>query len=183
MNKKHGITIRKAYKDYEPPFDVVATVNRLLNGVPPKRLAGLKTVVVSSSLNLSKKVRKAKAKARGRSYELGKRRGSYHQKWRNEPAWIELLVDNILRHWQRSLFHFTLFRDLAVAETLFHEIGHHIHDTQAPEYKEKEDVADKWERRLTRHYCRRRYWYLIPFFLLLRFILKPLEVLRKRRKN
>ncbi len=183
MNKKHCITIREAYKDYKPPFDVVATVNRLLNGIPPKYLAGLKTVVVSSSQNLSKKVRKAKAKARGKSYELGKRRGSYHQKWKNEPAWITLLVDNMLRHWQQSLFHFTFFRDIAVSETLFHEIGHHIHDTRAPEYREKEDVADKWGRRLSRHYFRRRYWYLLPLFLLLRFTLKPLEVLRNRKKS
>jgi hypothetical protein len=42
MNEEHGIIIREAYKDYQPPFDVTATVHRLLNGLPQKRLAALK---------------------------------------------------------------------------------------------------------------------------------------------
>ena len=90
MNEDHGIIIREAYKDYEPPFDVVATANRLLSGVPRKRLTGLKTVVITSSQNLSKPVRKAKAHARGKAYELGTCHGRYHQKWKSEQAWIEL---------------------------------------------------------------------------------------------
>lgn len=183
MNEKHSIIIREAYKDYEPPFDVVATVNRLLNGVAQKRLAGLKTVVVASSQNLSKPVRKSKAHARGKSYELGTCRGQYHQKWKSEPAWIELWVDNILRHWPRAMLRLSFFRDLAVSDTLFHEIGHHVHYTLAPEHKEKEDVAEKWERRLNRYYYRRRYWYLFPLFLLLWLIVKPFKLLKKRKEN
>jgi hypothetical protein len=42
MNEKYNIMIREAYKDYQPPFDVITTVNRLLNGLPQKRLAALK---------------------------------------------------------------------------------------------------------------------------------------------
>lgn len=183
MNEKHDIIIREAYKNYEPPFDVVSTVNRLLNGVPRNRLTGLKTVVVSSSQNLGKKVRHAKAKARGKSYELGKCRGAYNQKQQNKPALIEIWVDNTLQHWPRGCFHFSIFRDFALSEVLFHEIGHHIHYTQAPEYKEKEDVADKWESRLNRHYYRRQYWFLVPFFSILWLIVKPIKLLIKRRKT
>ena len=183
MNEKHSIIIREAYQDYQPPFDVAATVNRLLNGVPQKRLAGLKTVVVASSQNLSKPVRKSKAHARGISYELGTCRGRYHQEWKSEPAWIELWADNILRHWPRAILCFSLLRDLAVSDVLFHEIGHHIHFTQVPEHKEREDVAEKWERRLNRHYYRRQYWHLFPLFLLLWLIMKPLKLLKKRKKD
>ena len=183
MNEEHGIIIREAYKDYEPPFDVVRIVNRLLAGVPNTRLAGLKTVVLSSSANLSKPVRKAKAHARGKSYELGKCRGRYHQKWKNESAWIELWVDNMLMSCPKPLLWVNILRDFAIADTLFHELGHHIHYSQAPEHKEKEDVADKWDKRLSRQYFRRRYWYWMPLFLLLWLILKPFGLFKKRRKN
>jgi hypothetical protein len=49
-----------------------------------------------------------------------------------------------------------------VAQTLYHEIGHHIHYTIRPEYKEKEDVADRWSKKLTAKFLRRKYWYIIP---------------------
>ena len=39
----------------------------------------------------------------------------------------------------------------------FHEIGHHVHRTVRPEYREKEDVADVWKVRLQRNYYRRRF--------------------------
>ncbi len=35
-----------------------------------------------------------------------------------------------------------LIREGKIADVLFHEIGHHIHFTCRPEYREKEDVAD-----------------------------------------
>jgi len=68
------------------------------------------------------------------------------------------------------------FADNALGEVLFHEIGHHIHTTQAPEFKECEDVAEKWRKRLTRIYFRKRYWYLLP----IAYMLYPLSWLIKR---
>lgn len=53
-------------------------------------------------------------------------------------------------------------RDLFFAPTLFHEIGHHIHKTARPEFREREDVAEDWEGKLSRRYFWRRYWYLMP---------------------
>ena len=41
---------------------------------------------------------------------------------------------------------------VAFSRTLFHELGHHIHKTQAPEHFEREDVADKWKRRVSRNF-------------------------------
>jgi hypothetical protein len=40
---------------------------------------------------------------------------------------------------------------------LFDEIGHHIHYTTRPEFREKEDVADVWKVRLENSYLRGRH--------------------------
>src|SRR5262249_23134580 len=53
-------------------------------------------------------------------------------------------------------------QDFAFGSPLFHEIGHHVHRTQAPEFRDREDVADRWRDRLLIPYFRRRYWYLVP---------------------
>src|SRR5206468_1742291 len=60
-----------------------------------------------------------------------------------------------------------------MADVLFHEIGHHIHHTARPEYREPEDVADAWMVRLRQNYYdgRHRWWrILFRFFLLKRLI-------------
>jgi hypothetical protein len=59
-------------------------------------------------------------------------------------------------------------RDAVFADVLFHEIGHHIHRTQAREFRGREGVADEWARRVGARYFSRRAWYLILFVRLLR---------------
>jgi hypothetical protein len=51
---------------------------------------------------------------------------------------------------------------IAKPELLFHQLGHHIHRVHRPEYEGKENVADKWSKRLTRKFMSKRYWYLLP---------------------
>jgi hypothetical protein len=53
-----------------------------------------------------------------------------------------------------------------VCRCLFHEIGHHTHFAIRPEYREKEDVADYWKRKLDGYFPRKRHWYLLPFAML-----------------
>jgi hypothetical protein len=55
---------------------------------------------------------------------------------------------------------FRLFRDMMIGEVLVHELGHHVHSTRLPEFREREDAAEEWGRRLINEYMRRRYWYL-----------------------
>jgi hypothetical protein len=50
-----------------------------------------------------------------------------------------------------------------IGRVLFHELGHHIHLTTRPEFKEKEDVADDWSKRLMRNAVRRRHRFMRPF--------------------
>jgi len=99
-------------------------------------------------------------------------RALYHEKWKGEPAWIEIFVDNLLEGQPTWLLFVPLFRDIVFSEVLFHELGHHIHKTLAPSHTEREDLAEKWKRRLEHHYYRRTYWYLAPLAVLLFFVTK-----------
>lgn len=113
-------------------------------------------------------------------------RGLYHEKWQGEPAWIELFIDNILSR-SAGLTWIGFLRDLLVGEVLAHEVGHHIHTTKAPEFKEREDVADEWGNRLLGRYLMRRYWYFFPLLAagnrLCKWAIRPLKRFRKRHKR
>ena len=64
---------------------------------------------------------------------------------------------------------FPLFKTYAIGETLYHEIGHHIHEMQEPGFRgRKEEIADEWGDKLMRTFLRQRYWYLAPIRILLR---------------
>ena len=156
-----NIELQEHYKDYTPPLNVSKVFRRLISGVPNERLVGLKYIILKNSKALNHKDRRRKTWSRKRKVTLSKCYGWYSEKWEGRPAHIEIIVDNILEPWPRALLYFSFFKDLLFADTLFHEIGHHIHKTQAPEYREREDVAEKWSRILSRQYFRKRYWYIM----------------------
>jgi hypothetical protein len=183
MKKVHSVIIREAYKNWSPPVHAARAVDRLLNGIPKKRLSGLESVVITNSANLSHGERKGKMKSRGRKVRMVRCGGFYYEKWKGEPAWIQLLLDNMLEQWPTWMLRVPFFRDLAFSKTLFHELGHHIHATQAPQHKEPEDVAEDWRDKLTGYYFRRQYWYLAPLFFTLWLLLKPLYWMTKKRKK
>lgn len=79
-------------------------------------------------------------------------------------------MDKTIEDYPRWLLCLGVVRDSLIAKVLFHEWGHHLHYTQAPEFRDKEDVADEWARKLSRSYLRRRYWYLIPVAAMFRFV-------------
>ena len=156
------VEIVESYRDWSPPIDVTRVVSRLLTGTEERYKVGLATVVLANTAGLSHGRRRQKTWSRGRKRLVVKCRGLYHQAWRGDPAWVELFVDNTLKGVPPWLLRLPLLQDAIVGDVLFHELGHHLHATQAPEYREPEDVAERWERRLSRQYTRRRYWYLIP---------------------
>ena len=168
----HGVEIKEAYKTYKPPKWVHPAVRRILDGLPPEHLAGLRTVVLRDAGGLNHQRRHSKTWSRQKKVKVRECLGLYHARYGGEPAWIELFMDNILcqvhfNNWVHAM------QDVAVGETLCHEIGHHIHSTRAPEFREKEDVAEKWQLRLMRQYLRRKYWYLHPVLWSLQ-IFRPL---------
>jgi hypothetical protein len=167
-------TVQTFFSDYEPPFDPAPIVKRMLDSVPRKYLVGLQEVVLTNESGLPRKRRTTVLKSRRRKVRLGQTAGLYHAAFAGKPAWIEIFVDNALRGWERSwLLRIPLLREGKIADVLFHEIGHHIHFTSRPEYREKEDVADVWKVRLQDNYNRQRFSRMRKVGRLIRLLLGP----------
>jgi hypothetical protein len=64
---------------------------------------------------------------------------------------------------------------------LFHEIGHHIHYTLRPEYREREDVADDWGVKLRRNWFKVRRPWLRRFLRIIRPFLRVVARWEARR--
>jgi len=166
-----SVQITADYHDYTPPFAVEPIVQRMLKSIPEKYLDGLGEVVLTNPSGKSRKRRRAMTKSRNHKVRALDARGLYHPAWHNQPAWIEIFVDNTLKHWEKSWWlKLSFIREAEIGDVLFHEIGHHIHFTSQPEYKEREDVADIWKVRLERNYHRNRR----PFLRVISLPFRPL---------
>jgi hypothetical protein len=149
------------FSDYEPPFDVASTTQRILDSVPQQYLRELFAVVLTNASGLPRKRRNSTVKARQRKVRLSAARGQYHPAAKGNRAWIEIFVDNTLREWEKGWwFRVPFLRESTLSDVLFHEIGHHIHFAIRPEYLHKEDVADVWKVRLQRNYNQQRFSWL-----------------------
>jgi len=143
--------------------DLEPMIARMLASVPQRYLVGLSAVVLTTTDRLTRKRRRSVTKSRKRKVRIRDAGGLYHSKWNGESAWIEIFADRTLPK-ERSRWPFlrTLPREFALASVLFHEIGHYIHETIRPEFREREDVADAWCARLRSAYLRSRYSWMRP---------------------
>lgn len=158
MRDTAGIDVREAYKDYLPAVNAARIVSQLLCIVPEKYLRGLDCVVLTNEASLSRKDRIGRVWSRRRKYDKSRIRGRYHFATRSSAAYIELRVDKIL-------LSLPVFRDIVFGHVLYHEIGHHIHETIRPEHREKEDVANNWAGKINARFIRHKYWYFLPFLV------------------
>lgn len=99
MGRNHGVIIQDAYRDFVPPVNAQRIVDCLLSEIPVKYVCGIKTVVLTNAGGLSHERRKQKTRSRKRKVLIRESRGLYHQEWHNEPAWIEIFVDNLCQGW------------------------------------------------------------------------------------
>lgn len=157
------VPVRESYTGYRAPPDTVRRIERLQRYVPPKYLGGLGEVLLTNSGG-SRAMRRTKTKSRNRTIRQADAMGLYHRPWNGIPACIVVHVDKheVYRRKWGFFGRFQLTRDYLYGLTLFHELGHHIHTTTSPEYRQREDVADRWQNKLMRSFLRRKYWYLIP---------------------
>jgi hypothetical protein len=150
------------YRDFEPPANFKMLLEDLLDGVPPKYLVGLRTIVLTNQCALTRNQRRQKTWSRNRKIRLAEARGAYFRATRSSSASVWLYVDNILRSekpWFRRL---PILRYYEPGTVLYHEIGHHIHAVHKPVFEEKENIAEDWSKKLFGRFCRLRYWYLRP---------------------
>ncbi len=176
-----AVLVHENYGQYRPPFDVGADVERLLSTLEPRYVIGLNAVVLSAHRGLTRERRRAKTKARGRKIAIREAHGLYHREWFGRPASIELFVDAMLEGFPRFLFRWPTLKDLILSRVLFHELGHHLHATQAPEHDEPESVAERWRMRLTREAFAKLHPRSIPFLRVAARVLKPVRGWLHRR--
>ena len=128
------IEIKSAYRDYRPPVNAEKAIRRMIDLTQPEYLAGLRTVVLCNAAGLNHERRRSKTRRRGETVAIRDCGGLYHPKWKGEPAWIEIFVDNVLDGWPRLFVAIPPARDLLLGRVLFHELGHHIHATIVPKH-------------------------------------------------
>src|SRR6185295_2956895 len=140
-------TVNEAYRDWQPPADYRRLTIRLLEAIPERYLAGLGAIVLTNSTALNHQRRRGKTRSRDRVVPVSRCLGLYHPRSRDTQPWVEVFVDRVDAQLTRFARWVPLIRKLCFARTLYHEVGHHIHATQVPEYRDKEDVADMWRDR------------------------------------
>ena len=180
------VSITASYHDYTPPFAVEPIVRRMLDSIPKRYLTGLSEIVLTNSSGLTRARRRSVTTSRKRKVRQATSLGLYHPAWNSNPAWIEIFIDNTVRGWDRGLWlKLPWMRESKIGDVLFHEIGHHIHFTARPKYKEREDVADTWKAVLERNYHRKRHPWLraitSPLRPLIRALMRPMH--RKMLQN
>lgn len=159
-----SVDVAEMLEGFEAPFDLKGTVEGLLASVPDRYLASLKRVVITTSQGLSgkmkRKVHRYRSGERGRYANAA---GFYQPRGGTQEAVIVLLADNLVKGWPRWTFRFRLCCETVLAQTLYHELGHHVHRTQRPSRKDPEILANDWARRFRKNHFRTRHRYLFLF--------------------
>lgn len=150
------------YHDFTPPKWLKGVIQDALDSVPANYLAGLKIIVLANKSALTRDQRRKRVWQQGRKHRLAEARGCYYPSTRSRPASIWIYADNILRPLPHWFVRLPICAVMVVADVLFHEVGHHIHNVHQPVYQGKENVADYWAKKLSRAFGRRRYWYAMP---------------------
>jgi len=89
------VEIQENYKDYEAPRCVLKSVKRLIRHTPTRYFSDLQLVHLTNTDALNRKNRRQKTKSRKRKVALNNCAGWYIEKWNNQPARIELIIDKI----------------------------------------------------------------------------------------
>lgn len=117
-------------------FDYVGMVRALLAHVPPEHLGGISGITVSGDRPLD---------------DEDDVLGQYYEKFENDPAVIVLYLETMRREVPRLLLQFPITWKILLAQTLFHEIGHHYQRFSHGIAKQRqEDHAEAYGMRLTR---------------------------------
>ncbi|MGD9852061.1 MAG: hypothetical protein AB7T38_12405 [Nitrospirales bacterium] len=132
--------VQEIYKDYTPKVNVRKTIQILLEYVQPEDLAYLESIVLTNTVALSRRKKRQRSSSRA---PLSRVLGRYYQKWKRQPAYIELYVDNILEDVSWFDRRIPMLRNWMFAEVLYHEIGHHVQVISNSKLVKEEAFAEK----------------------------------------
>lgn len=157
------IEIENACGAYVPIINYPVLVRRMLGVVPDACLDGIEKIELRVGVEGNRKYRRAKRRWRREKHLIQKTLGSYYPRRQNCTPYIVLYVDNLDGicadiPWFARWF----LKESRFAETLFHEIGHHIHLDKRRDYRNPENTADDWADYYTIKYLRKRFWWLRP---------------------
>ena len=162
--------IEKAYGTYVPRVDYPTLVRRMLAVVPDACLDGIEKIDLRAGTKGNRAHRRAKHRSRGKKYLNKESLGLYYPRAQSKAPYIVLHVDNLDNQYEYSVpILGRIMSESDIAETLFHEIGHHIHLTKHRENRERENVADNWADFYRIRYMRKQFWWL-------RVLLRPIFV-------
>lgn len=65
-----------------------------------------------------------------------------------------------------------------LAETVYHEVGHHVQIGILKGNYKKEPVAENWAKELRVWFFVRRLWYLFPLFIAISVLVKAIRAVR-----
>ncbi len=152
----------EAYGSYDAPKNIVPIMNSLLDGVPEGFYIGLSEIQITDSSTLSEARRRAKTSERCR---VGQARALYSPASKRGSARIEIFLDKVLNDLPLVLRRLNFFKELVLAEVLFHELGHHrqFHGEISLRKNRQEAFAEECSSRLLRRLFNRKYKFLKPF--------------------
>ena len=158
------LPIHENYSDYQPPRRFRKSVERLLASLPQGHLLGVESIVLTDSAKLGRGKTK---RIRGRKYPEKACLGFYHPGTKSNGPWIELVADNMVRQMPEAFMRWQFLSDMIVADTLYHEVGHHLDGTIGSTSRAGEQAADAWAKRLRYAHFEKRYWFIAPIVKLI----------------
>ena len=161
------------FQSYRPSFDTGRAVRRILDIVPRHYLRGLHTIVLTSTGTFSRQRRRGNVSHRKQRFREAEARGRYNPATGGDNASIEIFFDQVFAGWDSALLlKLPFVQDILLAPVLFHEIGHHIHSRCAPEFRDREEVANEWQAKLEATYFRKH-----PLVISMTLIARPFRKL------
>ncbi len=156
--------VMESYGSYDPPTGTAKLVMSLLDTVPISLYVGLAQVCLTDTSVLSRTKYRQRTTQKAR---VGETRAVYWSSSTEESARIEIFVDKVLNQLPPTLRKVEFFRELVIAEVLFHELGHHV-QTQArvrQRRSKEETFAENISAKLLRRLINRKYKFLKPLIV------------------
>lgn len=158
--KKPAVT--ESYGTYVPRGNIIAIVDGLMDYVPGNFYVGLQEICLTDSSTLSQSKMRSKTTEQIR---IGQVKALYWPASTSAPARIEIFLDKVLNQLPTLLGKMMFFKEIVIAEVLFHELGHHLQSQQKYRTRRNhhETFAEECAVKLLQNLLNKKYKLLKPF--------------------